>query len=77
MSLCLVLKGGSIILYLTTQLEFVNNTCLKGVCLFGNMIVEYLSNAFNFFIKSTILGLSIFGVDTGTGVRKPAAVLPV
>ena len=41
------------------------------------MIVKYLSNLFNFFIKITILGLSIFGVDTGIGVRKPAAVLPV
>lgn len=40
-------------------------------------MVEYLSNPFNFFIKSTILGLSLFGVATGTGVRKPAAVLPV
>lgn len=41
------------------------------------MMVEYLSNPFDFFITRTILGLSIFGVDTGTGVRKPAAVLPV
>lgn len=72
--MCLVLDGDSII-YLTTEFGFLSNTFLKGVLLFENMIFKHL--AFNFFIKSTILGLSIFGIDTGTGVRKPAAVLPV
>lgn len=62
----LVLDGDSIIL--TTEFGFLSNTFLKGVPLFENMMFKY-SKPFNFFIKSTILGLSIFGIDTGTGVR--------
>lgn len=68
-------ERGSIILHLTTQLGFINNKNIKDLHLSENMEFKYLASLF--LIKSTILGWSIFGVDAGMGVRKPAAVLPV